>query len=158
MEADRLRWWQHHDVTRPNLSWSTIIQALTIKHKQWHDDHIEESLEREINWEICHRQIESMAASALAQQAGHAEAEAELLQRLKSAQAAAASSEVSEGSLRVTPFCPTSISMQLLSPALYLPPDCLSAGFLLVACVMQRHLQSLPRQLASCSLTKVAHI
>ena len=72
-----------------------------------------------------------MAASALAQQAGHAEAEAELLERLKSAEAAAASSEASEESLRVTPFCLTSSSMQLLSSSLCLLPDCLSAGFLL---------------------------
>ena len=67
---------------------------------------------------MCHRQIESMAASASAQQAGHVEAEAELLERLKSAEAAAASFEASEQSLRVMPFCAIISSGQRLSPFL----------------------------------------
>ena len=86
---------------------------------------------------MCHRQIESMAASASAQQAGHAEAEAELLERLKSAEAAAASFEASEESLRVMPFCPISSSAQQLSPLLCLLPDHLSAGVYCSLCLAE---------------------
>ena len=87
---------------------------------------IEELLDRKINWVMYHRQIESMAASAAAQQAGHAETEAELLERLKLAEAAAASFEAAGEALTVMHLCPTSLSMHLQSPCLYFLPDCLS--------------------------------
>ena len=92
----------------------------------------EESLDQKIDWVTCHRQIESMAASAAAQQAGHAEAEAELLERLKLAEAAAGSFKAAEESLRVMLFCLTSSSMQLQSTffvSCFIV--CLSARFLL---------------------------
>ena len=76
-----------------------------------------------------------MAASAAAQQAGHAEAEAELLERLKSAEAAAASLEAAGESLRVMFSFSAISSMQLLSTLLSFLTDCLtvclSAGSLL---------------------------
>ena len=76
---------------------------------------IEDSLDRKINLLMYHRQIEAMAASAAAQQAGHAEAQAELLERLKVAEAAAASLKAAEESLRVMLLCPISSRMQLQS-------------------------------------------
>ena len=48
------------------------------------------------------RQIESMAASAAAQQAGHAEAEQQLIQRLKTVEAALSEARESEQALRVS--------------------------------------------------------
>ena len=51
---------------------------------------------------VC-RQIESMAASAAAQQAAHAEAELQLIERLKTVEAALSEERESEQSLRVRP-------------------------------------------------------
>ena len=54
------------------------------------------------------RQIESMAASAAAQQAAHAEAEQQLIERLKTVEAALSEARESEQFLRVCKFpnCP----------------------------------------------------